>query len=195
MNLFLKLYLYIFYSWFMLVICEHIFIGTLACLNNWPMWYELDKGNLIWLLKCLGDLCFEIQTVFVQSSSVILWIPTRAWYLCLIENLFTCNLLFILSFVKFMWPYKIALHIIMIKATSTFHICETSTLEISNHPIPFHSIFHPQNKVLHDYASSSKLPFQKERSMTTQKKKKRKKRILLIQSMAWWKKERRKENM
>ena len=63
----------------------------------------------------------------------------------------------------------------MIKATSTFHICETSTLEASNHPIPFHSIFHPQNKVLHDYASSSKLPFQKERSMATQKKKKRKK--------------------
>jgi len=28
----------------------------------------------------------------------------------------------------------------MIKVTSTFHICETSTLEVSNHPIPFHSI-------------------------------------------------------
>ena len=66
----------------------------------------------------------------------------------------------------------------MIKATSTFHICETSTLEVSNHPIPFHSIFHPQNKVLHGYASSSKLPFQKEREAWLHKKKKKKKKNL-----------------
>ena len=80
----------------------------------------------------------------------------------------------------------------MIKATSTFNICETSTLEVSNHPIPFHSIFHPQNKVLHDYASSSKLPFQKEREAWLHKKKKKKKKNLAHTKYGMMKKRKKK---